>query len=1727
MTNEFVNPRDSEGKTLAAESASAPHLVSSPLSTGGAGERFEQYVGAHALALLLVRSTPPILLDSVVTEVRFQTRHFGWNTDDILLVGNVSPTITRKLAIQVKRTFTVSRSDEECAKTFCGMWDDFTSADRFDPSLDRFAIATLRGTSTLLGDFDALLTTARATSTAAEFVRRLNLTGHVSQKTRSQDLVLRNILRDHQGGQLNEERYWTFLRVLTVLSFDFGTATAQTEAMTLALLAHTISVTGEPLTLARATWNELLTVASESKATAATCRRESLPKRLIEVHCVVPTADERALQALVAHGKTVRDTIRSQIGRIHTAERIELAESASRSLENDRVVVLVGSAGSGKSGLAKGILARIEHDRPVLAFQAVEFAVASINETLGKTQSTINSDDLFALLASHDKVTILIDGVERLLEHPVRDAFSQFILLASQSSSFRLVLTCRDYSLETVRSALLDPFDVQHSVIQVGPFSDEEIDSVARDVPSLAFALSDSRMKSFLRTPYLLDMASRIDWSVGSLPENTRSFQERCWQSLIRDDASIGLGLPQRREKVFTAIARERASALRPFVKCEIDDPAAISALVEDSLIERSAESENLYAPAHDVLEDWAVLRWLDEIWSHGNDRPLDLANAVAGLPALRRGLRRWLGDRLETDPAETTALLIELITRDDLPQYFRDDCIVAALLSRSVCAFLDGCRSRIDMGDASLLSQIIHLLRVACKTTPWWLPRAIASTLLVPDGAAWGAVLNFVAQHVPFTENSHAILFLGLLEDWAQQVAINQPAPDGADAAGKLATSLMPFFSPEWRGNNLERLLKVILKIPERVRVYEDLTKRALVNDRSDRVATDFAALSMSTFSSAFVCRHDPAFVIELLRRRLTIDESRIRDHDDYRSPIGVDECFGMHRFGVNDFFPASALQGPFRALFQHHPVKALDFVIEISNRAATWYGERKWPGNDLEPAEQLWIDVPGYGKTEQWFVGRLYGLYRGMTVGPYALQSALMAMEEWLLRIAEWEEVDLDRWLLYVLGRGNSALTTAVVTSVCIAHPSRAIQTALALLSTRELFDYDRSRVAAEGLHSMDFLTGLNPRHDLYESERKSSNALPHRPKDLETVALTLQLSEHKDSVWALLDRHREMLGCDADADDSFWRIALHRMDLRRYTASVAGVKSGAPEGAVETPGPPSPSPTTTRSEAARTSPPDSATSAESDKQCVYLIPEKLEPKLQAIADESGKRLEEVNKHLSLRMTAQKAWESRGGPEGLRWAELLREAKELSERDPSMDSFARGGPGLVAAVCLRDQIGVLSQSDLNWCVNEVSRQLQVRDSADEMYVHGRLFGPDRAAAAVAPLIVAAVPSTIAGDAAEFLIDALTHPIYEVSEYAYSGAAAFLSPSNDSLALRCAAAAAREATVLTTLESGKLREQLGQAPSKLDGDAVRAAMHSIITGGLEEAIQALSQLDVNTWQGRSAALRIWPILISQSEIPVVRDLVGRTAEWLGHTWSSAGRSRNRVERHYEMEHSLSRLIGRFVLKLQDEAALDICAPVIAVTETQPREAATFLWHLIIEADGGALGDSFWAIWQAFADTAVAAPWAAHLERERLGEESMVHRLFLRVSWKPGTKDWARLQGNTFRIHGLASRLLATPIVLEEYLHFLFDIGRKELPGALLHIHALVQRANKPASLLTSESTFVLESLFGEFVYAHPLQLKSDDVLRSAVLALLDYLVVHGSSAAYRMRDDFVTPIRG
>ena len=115
--------------------------------------------------------------------------------------------------------------------------------------------------------------------------------------------------------------------------------------------------------------------------------------------------------------------------------------------------------------------------------------------------------------------------------------------------------------------------------------------------------------------------------------------------------------------------------------------------------------------------------------------------------------------------------------------------------------------------------------------------------------------------------------------------------------------------------------------------------------------------------------------------------------------------------------------------------------------------------------------------------------------------------------------------------------------------------------------------------------------------------------------------------------------------------------------------------------------------------------------------------------------------------------------------------------------------------------------------------------------------------------------------------------------------------------------------------------------------------------------------------------------------------------------------------------------------------------------------------------------------------------------------------------------------GHAHRVHALFKDLQPSSVVLDAYVRFLYHFGEQSLPGAFVHVANRLQAGDAHRMLSKTNTVFMLEVLLQRHVYGRPLELKRERPIRDAALVLLDVLVEQGSSAAFRMRDDFVTPV--
>jgi len=727
-------------------------------------------------------------------------------------------------------------------------------------------------------------------------------------------------------------------------------------------------------------------------------------------------------------------------------------------------------------------------------------------------------------------------------------------------------------------------------------------------------------------------------------------------------------------------------------------------------------------------------------------------------------------------------------------------------------------------------------------------------------------------------------------------------------------------------------------------------------------------------------------------------------------------------------------------------------------------------------------------------------------MTVGPYSLQSLLMAFEKWLLDYAKSHPEGLDAVLLETLQRSDSAALAAVVASVAIAHPHRSGEALLVLLSVEDYLEIDRSRMAGERQTSS--LAGLFPTLDaeqkIYEEERNQSDALPHRKHDLEAAIANLQLGSLAPRVHAIIDRYIAALPTlDKRSErDLTWQLALHRMDFRQY--AVADTQPAAYE----------------TSEGDGGAPP---------KNYIYLQPKPPAPEIQQLIDESTKSLGEMNARLGVYMWGIQTFERKAGsadPE--RWREMLASAKGM-DRTAEQPDNSRNASGFVAAVCVRDHWDEVLPEEKEWCIDvicaEISRHAEQWGAIDRLQRFSMLA--DRPCAFVVPLLLSkTLTEAQTQRVRQAFIDAVTHPIDEVRWYATWGIDDTFWAENPALALRAVNALATEAALADrnwNAEAKKRYDKRRASDSIIAAAAKDIRQRFWIEGKIAE--DAHVRFDITEMFGSEANAKILAILGQVPSDPLAVAAHRRASEDLVECWNREDdRSPDRRERNFHRERAISVCIQQFAMRASDADADQVLQPILQAVDRHPREVHTVIEGFTAREDSKPNTPHYWFLWNLFAEQVKRAKWLAHLDREHPHGSEVLSTIFLTAWWKENVRSWRSLEGYAHNVDALFDALPHVWIVLDSYVRFLYHIGEHSMPSAFVRI-ANALRGGNPADMLRESNTvFLLEVLLQRHVYARPLELKRDPTLREAILFVLDALVESGSSAAFRMRDDFVTP---
>jgi hypothetical protein len=1684
---------------------------SNPAATGSAGPAFETKVAAACLTLLLTRGAPLCLGAGTLRSVHLQAGHLGlgWRTDDLLLEATSAAGESMKAALQVKRTFSLSAMDSECVQFLRGALGDFRNSAQFDQQRDVVTLVTSSLSAKLARGLRTLLDCARASITAADMARRLAIPGYLGKPALGYHKTIGEILAAAEGGAPSVEELWQFLRRFHIVDLDLNVASGFTETMLRSLLAATLP--DGDASAVDVTWNELVTLALCDAGRAMSYTRETLPPALLQRHGRA-TGFSHGVSQLLEDSAVVADSIRTTIAEKTAIPRRELSGELCQLIETSPLVFVTGVAGSGKSALVKSAFAIATQGGIGFAFRAVSLAGHHINDVLHRFGLSLA--ELQAQTAMHSKKVLWVDSLERLMEKPAeqRAAFLDLLRALKLDPTWRLVVTCRDYSAETVRTAFFSEVGLTPTDIDVGELSDDELDDVVTDFPPLERPLSNPTLRSLLRNPFFLDKAAKMNWLVTEpLPTTERAFREKVWSEVARRvDEEAESGLPNLRGQVMVEVALRRAKALEPYVAASDLDSRALARLVRDSLLQTPSPGSDLYAPAHDVFEDWALMRWLDQAFVY-HERQLDsLLVELGTYPALRRAYRRWLTESLDVDPQTTDSLVVALVRNRTVAAHWREDTLVGVLQSRDARGFMDRNIPLLLDDDAALLREVVHILRVACRAA---IPRRFfgvdsVGEFFLPKGNGWIGAGQLMEEAIPHFTEADLLLIVGFLEDWVLLTKYGLLYPPGASSIAKVAwhwVSRIP-----WRSgvrDAEERLLRVILAIPAAAEPKLSQTVEAvLAEGRQNRFDDDLLKLLFSHFACDAVVRDLPDLAFRVAEQLLGLNRSLaevVGDHSGYDMEA-VNYAFGLGtRFSMDDY-PPSAYNGPFLRMLWHHPMRGVDFIVRLINRACDAYAH---PDNRYE-----YIEQPGSvtlqlsdGPHEQHANWRLWSAYRGMHVAPHCFESALMALEYWLLEKAKRGDADLDSVLLDLLHRSNNVAVTAVVASIAAAYPGKTGEAGYCLLTCSPLLSLDLTRSSQEAFLPSQLggfgIPQISAEKGLYDKERKESARLKHRGRNLEYVAAILQMLEgFRERVWALIDAYKAELPPETEQDEEtkLWRLQLHRLDTRNL------VRAGRTE-----------------------------------EGHIIFQSKEPEPDLQALVNEQKPRSAAFNSAISLLNWGRSAFEGKMVSDDWRdqisraQAHIATIAVDEGERD-----LGAAGPAYVAAVCIRDHWPEMSAEEQEWCAQTVCDAVDAdADVADYLSIVARnpTEGSRAGAFAMTALFDKALSPATQARLLPILSRAVMHAVEETVSYAVQGIARFLWKSDRPLALTCL-----QALVTRALEHHALMERRRRRPlfeqvsDDGSGDTfkndLRLRMREfVINRGPGDEAQ-IATLDLARWPGRAVASHLFAIAAQNPVDPLARQVMQQCATTLPTIWEANERRRSmshRDEERYDpqIEHDFVDALCRFVIQLEPNDARQFLDPIFLAAPRFLEKAASIITWLILYQGDRAPALTLWQLWQRFADDFAANADAEKVDEEHSDEAKMLRELFLGVNWAE-QRDWLPLHGETQRLRAFFLHLPPMEQGFECYAYYLAKAGTPTLPDSLIDVATKLAESSRPA-LLNENAIFYLEEIMTRLIYGGNTRIRIENDLRQATLRILDALVDAGSSPAYKLRDDFLTPSAG
>ena len=211
-----------------------PAKLSTTFSTGGGGSNFERHVQAYFLFHMISHDPCPIL-EQPISQMDFQTKLLGWDTDDLLITA-VSDSGAARLLCQIKHDITISMKNAVFQEVVTAAWSDFQKPS-FIKESDRIALIAATTGKSSKSAMEKLHDYAACTKTVDDFMLRVHTAHYSANSVRDTYDAIKGCIQT-----TNDTDVWQFLKCFTLylMDLDAGSNNSLYHALLSSIRCYTI-----------------------------------------------------------------------------------------------------------------------------------------------------------------------------------------------------------------------------------------------------------------------------------------------------------------------------------------------------------------------------------------------------------------------------------------------------------------------------------------------------------------------------------------------------------------------------------------------------------------------------------------------------------------------------------------------------------------------------------------------------------------------------------------------------------------------------------------------------------------------------------------------------------------------------------------------------------------------------------------------------------------------------------------------------------------------------------------------------------------------------------------------------------------------------------------------------------------------------------------------------------------------------------------------------------------------------------------------------------------------------------------------------------------------------------------------------------------------------------------------------------------------------------------------